>query len=202
MDSPSILSRGGSKGSSLIPNNTSLKATTDWHPRINARNEIDKQTPILAPSENPSPTSTMSRSTEGTHSESLEMVEIREELEQLKRLLSEKQKCDTLAQDEEEASIARAKNVTLATLNENQWSFLMPEKANLSSAVNWTLWFDTINSSLDEINLEIRDLKHLEHSAQVRSSPGSTGKFQQVPEEWRLWRQEGPDLGTHPGVQI
>ncbi|PHH49055.1 hypothetical protein CFIMG_008082RA00001, partial [Ceratocystis fimbriata CBS 114723] len=136
--------------------------------RINARNEIDEQTPTLAPSENPSPTSTMSRSTESTHSESLEMVEIREELEQLKRLLLEKKKCDTRAQDEEEASIARAKKVTLATLNENQWSFLMPEKANLSSAVNWTLWFDTINSSLDEINLEIRDVKHLEHSAQVR----------------------------------
>ncbi|KKF92119.1 hypothetical protein CFO_g5528 [Ceratocystis platani] len=103
-----------------------------------------------------------------THSESLEMAEIREELEQLRHLLSEKQKCDTLAQNEEEASIARAKKVTLATLNKNQWSFLMPEKANLSSAVNWTLWFDTINSSLDEINLEIRDVKHLEHSAQVR----------------------------------
>ncbi|KAL2886163.1 Retrovirus-related Pol polyprotein from transposon TNT 1-94 [Ceratocystis lukuohia] len=108
----------------------------------------------------------MSRATEDTHSESLEMAEIREELEQLRHLLSEKQKCDTLAQNEEEASIARAKKVTLATLNKNQWSFLMPEKANLSSAVNWTLWFDTINSSLDEINLEIRDVKHLEHSAQ------------------------------------
>ncbi|KAL2889074.1 Importin beta-related nuclear transport receptor [Ceratocystis lukuohia] len=95
-----------------------------------------------------------------------------EELNELKLAIETKLDCQAIEkkeqQEEEEASRARASRVTGTTLTENRWSFFVPDYAILSRKVGWPVWFQIINSSLVEIDLEIRDIKYLDRATHAR----------------------------------